>query len=149
MGGASLQPEDLLHWAITAPKAGVARFLIEHGVQSENVDEERNTPLFDAIKYCAHDCLDMVLARGVNTGHVNSEGATILHWAARHGDMSVLEIMRRWPFRRVDVRKMDGMGRTVMQVLAELVKSVEDVNVENCGEEECFFDARDELAARE
>lgn len=117
VAGASLQPNDLLHWAITAPTAGVARFLIERGVPSENIDEESNTPLFHAVKYCAHECLDMLLAKGVDTGHVNGEGATILHWAARHGDMRVLEVMRRWGFGAVDVGKRDGVGRTAMQML--------------------------------
>lgn len=119
--------------------------------------KESNTPLFHAVKYCAHECLEMLLAKGVDTGHVNGEGATILHWAARHGDLRVLEIMGRWGFSWVNVGKRDGMGRTTMQVLenrtgrpmgmkeaiAELANSVEDAD---SGEEESFFDAEDELA---
>lgn len=156
--GVSLCPlyDGILHWAVTAKKADVARFLIEQGLDRECVNEDGNTPLFHAVFFCAHECLDMLLASGVNTRHINKCGSTVLHWAARSGDVRVLEILSRWKVNYGDVGVRDGKGRSTVQVLqdrihqplgiqtamAGLLMSMEDAAEED-SDDQFFFDAED------
>jgi len=154
--GASLCPvyDGIFHWAVTAEKAGVARFLIKQGLDRECVNEDGNTPLFHAVYFCAHECLDMLLASGFNTRHINNHGSTVLHLAARPGDVRVLEILSRWKVNCGDVGVKDGKGRTAIQLLqdrihqplgiqtamADLLATMVDAAVED-GDGQSFFGA--------
>lgn len=130
--------------AITGQVA-VGRFLLAMGANKNNTDYSfGNSPLFAAIS--SHQCefLEMLLDVDADIQHKNHSGSTLLHWAARWGDVRTIDLLmkRREHLSKIDVGHMDNAGNTARDVLDKristsdglaeeikrLISSLEDLN---------------------
>jgi ankyrin repeat protein len=68
-------------------------YLIQRGANPEIASAEGNTPLLNAIIHTNNGAIRTLLAHGVEHRARNNAGDTILHLAARHGDLATLSIL--------------------------------------------------------
>jgi ankyrin repeat protein len=68
-------------------------YLIQRGANTEIASAEGNTPLLNAIIHTNNGALGTLLERGADHRVRNDAGDTILHLAARHGDLATLQIL--------------------------------------------------------
>ena len=130
--------------AITGQVA-VGRFLLAMGANKNNIDYIfGNSPLFAAIS--SHQCefLEMLLDVDADIQHKNNSGSTLLHWAARWGDVRTIDLLmkRIEHLSKIDVGHRDNAGNTARDVLdnrismsdglaeeiKRLISSLEDLN---------------------
>ena len=121
-------------------------------------DANGNSPLLTAICSLAYECLAVMLAASVNITRVNKSGATLLHLTACWGDDRIVDTLLRSQIRGLDVRAINKMGRSLMQVLAsrpnrpvgldksfvKLLANIEAVDIKD-NDSNVFLDADDKL----
>ncbi|KAF5239896.1 hypothetical protein FAUST_4665 [Fusarium austroamericanum] len=71
----------------------VACILLSEGANINNIDKDGDTPLTEAIRLNAHDCIRLFIDQGANLNISNRLGWGILHFAGAYGDVKTFEIL--------------------------------------------------------
>lgn len=82
------------------------------------MDEGKNTPLLEAVRNSTPHILPLLLLRGANLQHRNSEGQGILHLAAAHADITCIELLQSFGLHRMSTSLLDNNSRTPRDLLA-------------------------------
>lgn len=138
------------------------KHLLELGADIEHIDEDGDTPLFQAVASNAHGCLKMLLSRKANHLHKRRGSQTLLHFAAGYGDEQTLKILTTARLKGLDVTAKDsksmnarqhfakrtGLSRETVEAFDALIASLQENNMETeelfdleSGDEGDFVDA--------
>ena len=120
-------------------KAEFLKSLMQTGINVK--DNSGQTPLHDAAKKGANDCLKILIENEANVNAKDIIGVTPLHAAARNGNAECLEILIE---NSASVDAKDNNGQTPLHEASKkgatdclkiLIKKLADVNAkDNCGE---------------
>ena len=100
-------------------------YLIKRGANTELASAEGNTPLLNAIIHSNVGALLTLLHAGANYRVRNDAGDSVLHLAARHGDLATLRILMDAALQDLDLDALNNDGYTAKEVVRHRVKSVE------------------------
>lgn len=109
------QYNSLLHKSIIRKSHTAARFLIEAGCDINSQNNERNTPLYLAIRERNMDIVRALLQCGdkLHREMRNENGATPLHAVVAINSMEALKLLLRdFPATPSNINVMDSMGGT-------------------------------------
>ena len=94
-----------------------AELLITHGANMETTDTRLNrTILLWAIYWNSHKVLPILLARGARTDVIDARDASLLHYAARFGDIETLRILGRSDLGHLDANTQDNSGFVPLEI---------------------------------
>lgn len=94
-----------------------AELLISYGANLEAVDSVLNrTMLLSAIYWSSHQVLPLLLASGARTDVLDARKATLLHYAAKFGDLTTLKILSGFDIGALDVDATDDVGSTAWAI---------------------------------
>ncbi|KAM5353520.1 hypothetical protein ACJ41O_000170 [Fusarium nematophilum] len=91
------------------------RLLINHEGDVDAVSADGASPLVRAVEYNAHEAQRILLERGASRLCINDDG-TLLHAAARTGDVKTFETLAEFQLKELDVDARNGDGLTAPQV---------------------------------
>ncbi|KAH7129170.1 ankyrin repeat-containing domain protein [Dactylonectria macrodidyma] len=94
----------------------VARFLLSRGANINNVDKDGDTPLTEAVRLNAHNCLRLFLDVHADARTTNNRGWTVLHFAAAYGDPTTMQILAAGHLSRQDPQALDSEGNLAMDL---------------------------------
>jgi len=97
----------------------VARFFLSQGANINNVDKDGDTPLTEAIRLNAHNCLRLFLDEEANVRTRNHRGWTVLHFAAAYGDIESIQILTSRCLRGLNVQAHNIHGKMPRDCLLE------------------------------
>ncbi|KAF6843826.1 B-cell lymphoma 3-encoded protein [Colletotrichum musicola] len=69
----------------------VARWLLSKGANINNSGKDGDTPLTEAVRLNAHNCLRLFIELGASLETINKRRWTVLHFAGAYGDASTME----------------------------------------------------------
>ena len=95
------------------------RYLIRLGADVNEFDSVGSSPLFDAIIRGAIEFVQLLLDNGVSYDGTNSQGLTILHVMAIHGNPESASILTEARLRGLNVDAKDHQGLTAKECLAQ------------------------------
>ena len=101
-------------------------YLLEIGANLESRDKDEDSPLFDAIRYCNIESLEVLLRYKSRFGYTNKTGQTALHVAAMGGDLRGLQLLTTASMEALDPRVWDSKGRTILGTLTDRVSPPDD-----------------------
>lgn len=104
----------LLHKRTQHNDAVAVSWLLDHDSNIEALDRNRRTPLSYAVTSNSHDCLKVLLACGASTNQTSFYG-TLLHDAARSGDIQTYDILREHEIGNIDIEAKDENGHSAME----------------------------------
>ncbi len=102
--------------------AETLRILIEYGVDVNTTTSSGKPPLFELFKYGSdwkdvRKNVQLLLDSGVDVHACNKDGDTVLHYAAKGGDMVPIEFAELMLEQGVDADRLNNKGETALQVL--------------------------------
>jgi len=102
-------------------------YLIQRGANTELASAEGNTPLLNATIHSNCGAVLTLLHAGADHRVRNSAGDTVLHLAARHGDLALLKILTSMvaKLQNLDIETINNEGYTPKEVVGLRVKYVE------------------------
>jgi ankyrin repeat protein len=102
-----------------------ARLLLQRGANIDHAENEGWTPLASCIFWNMHDSIRLLLSSGASRLVRTKQGDTLLHSAARYGDVETLALLAdKGTLGDVDVEARNGVGKTAREI-AEARKSDE------------------------
>ncbi len=122
---------------LNTPDADIVRFLVEHGVDINAVNEDGDTAFHIAARERLADFVELLLANGADINLKNTRGETPLLLTAQVGDEALYKLFAE---RGADVDMTDNQGNGVLHAvvaaddevfLALLLKGKTDVNRAN------------------
>ena len=85
----------LLHHMAAEGEVGKAKLLLDHGADSDAIDEEyRSTPLGVAARRGQSALVEFLLERGANPSAAGASWATPLAWAEKKGHGRIADMLR-------------------------------------------------------
>lgn len=97
----------------------VAGFFLSQGANINNVDKDGDTPLTEAIRLNAHNCLLLFLDEGANIRTRNHRGWTVLHFAAAYGDIESIQILTSSCLRGLNIQARNILGNMPKECLSK------------------------------
>ena len=95
------------------------QLLISYGADMECIDAVLDrTTLLCAIYWQSHKVLPILLESGACTDIVDSRHASILHYAARFGDLKALDILSKYDLGQLDINSRDDSGHIPWEIFA-------------------------------
>lgn len=101
-------------------------YLLEIGANLESRDKDDDSPLFDAIRYCNIESLEVLLRYKPRFDYTNKTGQTALHIAAMEGNLRGLQLLTTASMEGLDPRVRDSKGRTILGTFADRVAPPDD-----------------------
>lgn len=93
------------------------RLLISAGADMECVDSVLDrTTLLSATYWKSHNVMSILLESGARTDALDARDASVLHYAARFGDLETLEILSNSNLGQLDIAIKDHSGLTAWEV---------------------------------
>ena len=94
-----------------------ARLLISYSADLEAIDSVLDrTMLLSAIYWRSHQVLPILLDSGANTNIFDARKASLLHYAAKFGDLTTLQILSQYNIGLLDVDSTDDAGNTAWAI---------------------------------
>ena len=94
-----------------------AELLLSYGANLEAVDTVLDrTMLLSAVYWRSHQIVPILLTRGARTDALDARKATLLHYAARFGDLTILQILSNFDIGPLDVDATDDTGNTAWTI---------------------------------
>ena len=81
----------LLHWAVGCDQIEVFNWLIERGIEINQVDQDSSTALFVAVQFKRDTLMDLLIALQEDNGWVQNQGSALLHRAILDQKLSYVE----------------------------------------------------------
>jgi len=109
-----------LHDLALANKLTHAKFLLAHGASvnaaAKNFALSRaEAPLLYALEYNSHEVVKLLLNAGAKTDVRDTGGHTIIHIAARQGDMKTIRILRKARLCCLSISTKNFFGKTALE----------------------------------
>lgn len=105
-----------LHLAVRLRHMEHVRLLLDYGAYIDSPDTALDrTPLMNAIYWNQHQTIRLLLKRGAMTNVVDRNRMTILHYAAKYGDFTTLNILGKAQIAGVKANVRDLQGRTAIE----------------------------------
>ena len=101
--------------------ADSARALLDCGADVNETDSSGKSLLNQCIFFGAKKLIRLLLDRGTSYKRLNLAGQSILHFAARHGDIEMLEVLRAASLEDIDPDALDCRGKSILQIAQERV----------------------------
>ena len=98
-----------LHYAAENGHSNIVALLLAHGADSSLVDSDRRTPIFLATKATEPHCFHSLLRQGCDISAKDLEGCTIVHHAAKNGNIAALIALKE----RLGISDTPGCSNTV------------------------------------
>ncbi|KAH6681106.1 ankyrin repeat-containing domain protein [Plectosphaerella plurivora] len=95
----------------------VARYLIDRGANINNIDKDGDTPLTEAVRLNAHNCLRLFIESGADVRILNGRLRNVLHFAAAFGDVETLDILCTAKLEPASIQAGDFAGNTPADLL--------------------------------
>lgn len=114
------QGRSPIHLAARMDHLAKIQLLVLHGADIESLDKRGRTPLLLAIYWNSHDTIAWLLGERVSTDAVTTEKMTILHYAARFGDIRTLNLLCKGRITVADVDQKDENGHTAQATYENL-----------------------------
>lgn len=119
--GADVNAEDTEHRTplLVATQNGMlsnARALLEHGADIDHKAEDGWTSLASCIFWNMHDSILFLLEHGASYTLATDEGDTVLHIAARYGDVDTLDILGDAGLEGLDPEALNEAGRSALEI---------------------------------
>ena len=93
------------------------RLLISAGADVECVDTILDrTTLLSAIYWKSHEVISILLENGARIDVIDARNASILHYAARFGDLETLKILDNSSLGQLDINATDDGGHTAWEI---------------------------------
>ena len=112
----NFQDEDgwnALHFAVVFDRAISTDFLLRRaGMNIDTRSSRGSTPVALAVKWNSHTALKFLLEHGANYTLTDNSHSSILHWAARSGDLATLHILQHHNLRGLYTAHRDNEGLT-------------------------------------
>ena len=106
-----------LHFATRMNFPEHAKLLLSYGAHTECVDAVADrTTLLCAIYWNSHEVISILLDSGARTDVLDSRNASILHYAARFGDLATLALLSTAQLGQLDVDARDDSGYTAWEI---------------------------------
>ncbi|KAJ3652448.1 hypothetical protein Zmor_018410 [Zophobas morio] len=99
----------LLHLALEYNQTDIAKMLIDHGTNINQLDDMQRTPLQEAVIWGHVDLVKLLLEKGGNVNARDYLGRTALHIAAKRGYKNILQILIE---NEADVHSTDNEKKT-------------------------------------
>ena len=80
-----------LHIAVESDMGGMVKTLLEAGVDVETKNNQGRTPLHQAIIAKRRDSFNTLVRSGANVEAIDAGGLSALHWAAKSGQVAMIE----------------------------------------------------------
>ena len=110
---------DAIHCAVECDQFEALAYLLERGLDINSKDSNEHSPLHYAIVNNCHQALEVLLHHeniDYTSIHTSTE-QSILHYAARFGDIPTLKILCSARLKGVNVEKEDCCGLTAFEVV--------------------------------
>ena len=98
-----------LHYAAENGHSNIVTLLLAHGADSNLVDSDGRTPIFLATKATEPQCSLSLLRQGCDISAKDVEGYTMIHHAAKNGDVAVLIALKE----RLEISEAPGCSKAV------------------------------------
>ena len=108
-----------LNYALIFSKNAIAEYLIQMGANIETLDHTGDTPLMDSVSHYSHDSVDLLLRLPYNYLLVNNKGSTVLHYAAKYPNASMLQVLARHDLSGLDPLAKQKDGLTAMEIFEQ------------------------------
>lgn len=93
------------------------RLLISAGANIECVDAVLDrTTLLSAIYWKSHEVISILLESGADADVLDARNASVLHYAARFGDLETLEILEKSDLGQLSIDATDDSGHTAWEI---------------------------------
>jgi ankyrin repeat protein len=99
-------------------REGVSIFL-QYGADIDATDDRGYTPLLDAIWANAHDVIEFLLEKGAHYNVKTKDSMTVLHFAARYGDIRTIELLEERRMLGVHPTAINTEGYTALSLLSQ------------------------------
>ncbi|KAL9071606.1 MAG: hypothetical protein Q9157_005414 [Trypethelium eluteriae] len=116
---------DALFLTLSASYFENAKVLLKYGADIDGVDDAGWTALAKCIVFARHDSVLWLLHTGARYDFT-IEGSTLLHLAASHADLSVLQILCDADLRGLEVDAENNAGRTAKEVADTRVEQLQE-----------------------
>ena len=90
--------------------------LLDFGAQINVADVDGDRPLFDAAFHAANNAVQILLERGADYTLVSLHGNTLLHYAARGGDLRTINILRDANLKSIDPYARNKQGKSPFEL---------------------------------
>ena len=98
-----------LHYAAESGHSNIVTLLLEHGADSNLIDSDGRTPIFLATEAIESHCFLNLLRQGCDIGSRDLEGYTIIHHAAKNGNIAALRALKE----HLEISDASGCPNTV------------------------------------
>lgn len=118
----------------------VVNRLIKHGARVDEIDHDKRTALFQAVKSGHENVFDLLIESGADITRLRKGGASVMTEAAISGCVGIAKKLFKLGF---DVNQLDNYGRTPifyaagqdhLEMLQFLIRSGSNVNAQNRGD---------------
>ena len=102
-----------------------AKALLDHGAEIDNIDNDGDSALYNAIHFHDDAITQLFLQRGAIRTQINNIGNYVLHPAAVSGGLKTLGILFTAKIRGIDTEAVNKEGKTALQLAQERVDKSE------------------------
>lgn len=98
-----------------------AKWLLSKGADIESRDIVGCTPLYEAVRYCNTEMVELLLAHGARADFRVKNGRTVLHALACTGSLATTEVLMQFPLQGLNAESRDSSDLTAWELFENRV----------------------------
>jgi len=124
----NLYGQTPLHDACGQNHVKCVAMLIQNGADINKRHGSSRPPIFDSIDKHSHESIELLLKAGASLNFVDSQrdGATILHWLARHRDMKTFELFQSADVTGLNTEQKNSASETALEYFDRINPDTEE-----------------------